>query len=82
VATGAFAELNPFKVCMYVCLMPYAMYLMLCILVYTILYSYTLYLIPYTLYLIPYTLYQALTTVPQEGLWQITLIIFGIELGR
>lgn len=26
--------------------------------------------------------YKALTTVPPEGLWQITLIIFGIELQR
>lgn len=26
--------------------------------------------------------YKALTTVPAEGLWQITLVIFGIELAR
>ena len=26
--------------------------------------------------------YKALTTVPAEGLWQISLIIFGIELAR
>lgn len=26
--------------------------------------------------------YKALTTVPPEGLWQITLVIFGIELNR
>jgi hypothetical protein len=26
--------------------------------------------------------FKALTTVPQEGLWQISLIIFGIELAR
>mmetsp|Transcript_21805 Transcript_21805/g.36473 ORF Transcript_21805/g.36473 Transcript_21805/m.36473 type:complete len:251 (-) Transcript_21805:300-1052(-) len=26
--------------------------------------------------------YKALSTVPEEGLWQITLVIFGIELAR